>query len=195
MAFVYPPSPDSDEFSTPPTSPMRPTKSAFVSFAEPESATAKRGGRPQKLLLEHSKTGSDHPQHSGQLDKTPRGVIPFSQSIPDIHEVAADHPAMSLIEQAVKSPCFVHSQLEKGASLADWLRRTPLNGQVEVAKPLASPGSTASYQSSSPRPMDEDEEDEAFSRSLTRQLAETAVGVREMSKALGQWLSHRYAVT
>ncbi|KAG9055460.1 hypothetical protein FS842_002128 [Serendipita sp. 407] len=191
MAFVYPPSPDSDEFSTPPTSPMPPTKSAYISVTEHESATAKRGGRPQKLLLDHSKTGSDHMQQSGQLDRTPRGFIPYSQSIPDIDEVAADHPTMSISEQALKSPCFVHSQLEKGASLADWLKRTHLNGPVNLAKSLGSPiSSVASHQSSSPQPMDEEEEDEAFSRSLTRQLAETAVGVREMSKALGRARVH-----
>ena len=34
----------------------------------------------------------------------------------------------------------------------------------------------------------QDEEDEDRVRSLTRQLAETAVGVREMSKQLGEYL-------
>ena len=43
-------------------------------------------------------------------------------------------------------------------------------------------------------PSDEDSDEEGDSeddrvRSLTRQLAETAVGVREMSKQLGEWCS------
>lgn len=38
---------------------------------------------------------------------------------------------------------------------------------------------------------DEDEEDEDHVRSLTRQLAETAVGVREMSKQLGEFRNGR----
>jgi len=39
--------------------------------------------------------------------------------------------------------------------------------------------------------FDEDEEEEAFGGSLTAQLAETAVGVREMSKQLGASASLR----
>lgn len=92
---------------------------------------------------------------------------------------------MPINEQTLKSPCFVHSQLEKGASLVDWLKGTN-NGPVNVAKSLNQAEHTSTGSPSS-MTLHEDEEDEQIGRSLTRQLAETAVGVREMSKALGEW--------
>ncbi|TFK44568.1 ATP-NAD kinase-like domain-containing protein [Crucibulum laeve] len=100
---------------------------------------------------------------------------------------------------AVNSPCFVHSHLDKGASLNDWLRNKHQadNTDVGVAKSLQrltggrvhnhqppySPFSTASNSTNSV--IDSDGEEE-FVGSLTKQLAETAVGVREMSKQLGR---------
>ncbi len=101
-----------------------------------------------------------------------------------------------------KSPCFVHSLLDKGASLSDWLKTKQgmvqgvgVARSLEGAQPL-SPKSIQnhklptndlgfSYSSSgSSSPSDFDDEDDNTG-SLTRQLAETAVGVREMSKQLG----------
>jgi NAD+ kinase len=76
-----------------------------------------------------------------------------------------------------KSPCFVHSHLDKGAFLSDWLRSNPW------------PSHHHSFLNSNPsKPADlhlaRDDVDE-YPGSLTTQLAETAVGVREMSKQLG----------
>lgn len=99
-----------------------------------------------------------------------------------------------------KSPCFVHSHLDKGASLQDWLHAKEsevLGTDVGVARSL--------QQSQRPRHLSNQtvstpvefpcrdgathilsgNDDDDHGGSLTRQLAETAVGVREMSKQLG----------
>jgi NAD+ kinase len=84
------------------------------------------------------------------------------------------------------SPCFVHSHLDKGTLLADWLRNKHHvvdSGEVGVAKSLQRLTSPNRPDFSS---YDEDE----FVGSLTKQLADTAVGVREMSKQLGAFLPH-----
>jgi NAD+ kinase len=84
------------------------------------------------------------------------------------------------------SPCFVHSHLDKGNLLADWLRNKHHvvdSGEVGVAKSLKR------LTSSKPTDYDSNDEDE-FVGSLTKQLADTAVGVREMSKQLGAFIPH-----
>lgn len=123
-----------------------------------------------------------------------------------------------------KSPCFVHSYLDKGASLADWLKGkqtnmmgvpSPLSPRTAPPPPLySSPGQNSFHASSGkhgvphhphaqavhsamplPQPQlspgsspDSEEYDEdEDGASITRQLAETAVGVREMSKQLGEY--------
>ncbi|KAJ7072427.1 hypothetical protein C8F01DRAFT_1243464 [Mycena amicta] len=90
-------------------------------------------------------------------------------------------------EQPMHSPCFVHSHLDKGVSLTDWLRLRQ-NGMDELSS--AGSRSSLSYSLSSSSSgtgstIDSPDEDD-FSSSLTKQLAETAVGVREMSKQLGR---------
>jgi NAD+ kinase len=192
MVFNFLPlSPESDVFSTPPTSPMPAVHVADAINVDPvlpTSASTKRGARPQQLLLDPAKS-----RKGGiELERTPRGGLSFTaQSIPDIDEQSISRsPVMPINEQILKSPCFVHSQLEKGASLVDWLKHTHVNGPVSLAKSLGNAGVGGSEHTGSPSSgtLQEDEEDESFNRSLTRQLAETAVGVREMSKALGEWL-------
>lgn len=94
------------------------------------------------------------------------------------------------------SPCFVHSQLDKGASLAEWLRNrqkhTIDNRDVTVAKSLQHRGPTRADILASPpqavEPEDNDDDD-GYGGSLTKQLAETANSVREWSKQLGLLLS------
>jgi NAD+ kinase len=125
-----------------------------------------------------------------EVERTPRDGLSFSaESIPDINEqLFSRSPIMPISEQTLKSPCFVHSQLEKGASLVDWLKHSNVNGvPVNLSKSLSA-GASGHTESTSSAILHEDEEDDLFSGSLTRQLAETAVGVREMSKALGEWL-------
>lgn len=100
----------------------------------------------------------------------------------------------------MRSPCFVHSQLQ-GASFTEWLRGKHQKAQQEAridgppkagdVKPLGEgypdgsitePAYETGYHQA--------EEDEESAGSLTKQLAETAVGVREMSKQLGRTRVH-----
>lgn len=110
-------------------------------------------------------------------------------------------PARTL-KQPLNSPCFIHSLLDKGASFQDWLYHTGSSGPIGVSRSLSgimgdqiqpkSPPSLpmpqpASAHVSPPSSLDDQEDDSDIegTGSLTRQLAETAVGVREMSKQLG----------
>ncbi|KIJ67592.1 hypothetical protein HYDPIDRAFT_108452 [Hydnomerulius pinastri MD-312] len=110
--------------------------------------------------------------------------------------------SMDPINLPSKSPCFVHSHLDKGASLQDWLHakeREVLGTDVGVARSLQQhhkPHHRDDRTVATPveLPCDDgtthllsgNDEDDPHSGSLTRQLAETAVGVREMSKQLGR---------
>lgn len=101
-----------------------------------------------------------------------------------------------------KSPCFVHSHLDKGASLQDWLHAKETNVlgvDVGVARSLQQPHRPRHHGNSAfSTPVElpcrdgthtlsgNEDDDDPNSGSLTRQLAETAVGVREMSKQLGR---------
>lgn len=106
----------------------------------------------------------------------------------------------------VKSPCFVHSHLDKGGDLLSLLHNKHYErpGDLGVAKSLQQAGfsgpthtrtndsqmhqrnfSPESVDSSMASGYEEDDEDEHVG-SLTTRLAETAVGVREMSKQLGE---------
>jgi NAD+ kinase len=94
----------------------------------------------------------------------------------------------------MRSPCFVHSQLQ-GPSVAEWI-----SGKHQAARmegPYVDPIhaiQTTSHEETSPEGTlvhDGYEDEEETAGSLTKQLAETAVGVREMSKQLGMpifWL-------
>ncbi|EAU91353.1 NAD+ kinase [Coprinopsis cinerea okayama7 len=109
-------------------------------------------------------------------------------------------------QQMVKSPCFVHSHLDKGADLTKFLMNKPYDIHTKdlgVAKSLQQAGTSPTHarfdhtatqtRSFSPESVassfasgyEVDDEDE-YIGSLTTQLAETAVSVREMSKQLGR---------
>ncbi|EIW82885.1 ATP-NAD kinase [Coniophora puteana RWD-64-598 SS2] len=98
-----------------------------------------------------------------------------------------------------RSPCFVHSHLDKGASLQDWLHtkeHNVLGTDVGVARSLqphqrpqpASDAPPVEIPTSDGHSdiLNGNEGEELYGGSLTKQLAETAVGVREMSKQLGR---------
>lgn len=200
-------SPDTDMFSTPPSTPIASKDPAL------RPSLSRKESRPiiSSLHIDQSSNnwtpGIVLEQSSPELRKqnaTPvlgsTASIPLP--IPDPPEVNHHH------EKPMNSPCFVHSHLDKGASLTDWLRKkhhqevdgglglgvakalqngnhhpdTNSNGHVFGMVP--SPSTTASTTDSTSNDEDEDE----FGASLTKQLAETAVGVREMSKQLGQCL-------
>lgn len=119
------------------------------------------------------------------VDMQDPGTTPRSTLHPTPLNLALEPRQIPQHSKPVDSPCFVHSQLDKDASLTEWLRNKPhaivaRNGEVDVARSLQVPGGLL-Y----PTPPSESEE-EGFGESLTKQLAETAVSVREMSKQLGQ---------
>jgi NAD+ kinase len=105
-------------------------------------------------------------------------------------------------QNPMMSPCFVHSNLDKGASFSEWLKSSNGFSAVDVA-PVLKPMSADLNKTPSRRKIDisiayedakaenvfdasdYDYDDEEGSASLTKQLADTAVGVREMSKQLG----------
>jgi NAD+ kinase len=94
---------------------------------------------------------------------------------------------------SAKSPCFVHSHLDKGASLQDWLAKDNevLGSEVGVAKALQ-PHHRPQHHVELPCPdgsshaLSENDDSDTYGGNLTKQLAETAAGVREMSKQLGR---------
>jgi NAD+ kinase len=94
---------------------------------------------------------------------------------------------------SAKSPCFVHSHLDKGASLQDWLAKDNevLGSEVGVAKALQ-PHHRPQHHVELPCPdgsshaLSENDDSDTYGGNLTKQLAETAAGVREMSKQLGK---------
>lgn len=178
-------SPDTDTFSTPPTTPMA---SANNSIAP--SLTRKNSGRPTSLNFEESRRQSWTPDVVLDESRSPEGPAESPASALPARLQQSNHMA------PMKSPCFVHSHLDKGASLADWLRakRDKLAHRDEETTPVLpskqynGPGSEpfALSRSSSMSSSLTSEEDDEYMGSLTKQLAETAVGVREMSKQLGK---------
>jgi NAD+ kinase len=105
-------------------------------------------------------------------------------------------PPLSPSKLPVNSPCFVHSHLDKSAHLTDWLKNkhSAENHDVGVARSLQLPSAAALSPAAAGLANGNgygygaglsDDEDEEFHGSLTKRLAETAVGVREMSKQLG----------
>ncbi len=166
-------SPDADIFSTPPTSP----------FDSIRPSLSRKSSKPSSLCLDSTRT--EWPNnialetlHGNETMTTWVGSRMDTHGIP---------------RQPMHSPCFVHSHLDKGASLTEWPRnkQTALIPEVGVAQSLQRNGingsdhqiSPPSSASSSVISSSNDEDD--YGASLTKQLAETAVGVREMSKQLG----------
>lgn len=115
-------------------------------------------------------------------------LAPSMQQDPTVVQVppSVTLPSDSQNHKPHNSPCFVHSHLDKGTLLADWLRNKHHvvdSGEVGVAKSL--------QRLTSPnRPDFSNYDEDEFVGSLTKQLADTAVGVREMSKQLGAFLPH-----
>ena len=95
--------------------------------------------------------------------------------------------------QKVTSPCFVHSHLDKGMMLADWLKNKHHPAEINdvaLAKSLQGASeanlihnNSSLHHSDLDRGFDTDED--GSGNNLTKRLAETAVTVREMSKQLG----------
>jgi NAD+ kinase len=129
---------------------------------------------------------------SGRTDTERNGA---SDSVPVNNNINPTAGASSVIGLAqprhsrpLPSPCFVHSHLERGASFADWLRNrniNPLLPRRTPLQPMTQLDESPTPSSSSPSSGWDDLEDDDNLSSLTRQLAQTAAGVREMSRQLG----------
>ncbi|KAK0438687.1 uncharacterized protein EV420DRAFT_1736007 [Desarmillaria tabescens] len=189
-------SPDADTFSTPPTSPfdpsIRPSLSRKSSRPSSLHLDSTRTIWPNNIVLETSASGATNGHLlTGNETMTPTSTAPSYSSM-DTQSASSSN---GIPHQPMHSPCFIHSHLDKGASLTEWLRnkQTALIPEVGVAYSLQRNGINGSSDSdhrisSSPSSVissNNDEVDE-YGASLTKQLAETAVGVREMSKQLGR---------
>jgi hypothetical protein len=212
-------SPSDAEFSTPPTTPMPPGPpndgGASVSSAVDGNGTSgglgpslsrKASGKLSSLRIESARaawspnivlSGSDSPEASAaaaaaakaRSPDAPRTSTSAELATPRMPDAAAPRSTQRLVNLAPphqpvppQSPYFVHSGLDRGVSLSDWLRE---NGTKNAR--------TSEEMGLSPRSevFDDDEGEEVESvQSLTEQLAETAVGVREMSKQLGECQVH-----
>ncbi|TFL04875.1 ATP-NAD kinase-like domain-containing protein [Pterulicium gracile] len=179
-------SPDNDTFSTPPTTPGIASLDAR-SFVAP---LTRRASRPSVLQINRTTaTASNNVEIEAASPEVSRhnggtASSPF-HSLPKVHlyddpPSNEDRRRSPHIERPMNSPCFVHSHLDQGASLTDWLRnKQPDNPQLGVSKSLLTPQSNVNASHIH-------EEEDVIGGSLTEQLAETAVSVREMSKQLGR---------
>ncbi|KAJ8494554.1 hypothetical protein ONZ45_g13202 [Pleurotus djamor] len=198
-------SPEVESFSTPPSTPGPSTESRRPTLS-------RRSSRPSSLNIESDAWKSDVVlvEHSPDLSKKAAALPQTTQSPGMLHSQSVTPATLAVGSQPssapyqsqkpVASPCFIHSFLDKGGSLTDWLRHQYLrpDGDVGAPKgpqqnggPVIHPKPKMQLKDTSPvsspptTPLSHDE-DEEYGGSLTRQLAETAVGVREMSKQLGR---------
>ncbi|KAI6026367.1 ATP-NAD kinase-like domain-containing protein, partial [Pisolithus microcarpus] len=125
---------------------------------------------------------------------------PLSSSSPSSMSTTGSPKPMTMNPNQLpkRSPCFVHSHLDKGASLQDWLRereKEVLGIDLGVAQSLQRvkprdrnlyPPKIPESRGAEPVITESDDDDEVHGGSLTRQLAETATGVRELSRQLGR---------
>ncbi|KAJ7755704.1 ATP-NAD kinase-like domain-containing protein [Mycena maculata] len=187
-------SPMADTFSTPPTSPLPPDPKIAPSLS-------RRISRPTSLHLANSEWNPDivldetspvvKKSVTGNRSLEPPDMLRDNTLTPtsSVPSAAPPHLQRHHIQQPMHSPCFVHSHLDKGVSLTDWLRtrQNGLNDTLSSAgSSLSSNGYSLSSSSSGTNSAIDSPDEDDFSTSLTKQLAETAVGVREMSKQLGR---------
>lgn len=190
-----PPSVLSDKSPTAATTPQFVLNGQFKPPSD--SSVSDHNSRPARSTITTTSTDSILKNRTPLTSQEP----PALASMPRSH-TPSHNPTMS--------PCFVHSNLDKGASFTDWLQTSnDFPSRIDVApilKPMA-----AEWPQAPPRhyrtldngqvipiPYEDDKvenvvdasdydyEDDEGSASLTKQLADTAVGVREMSKKVGR---------
>lgn len=195
---AIPGTPDSETFSTPPSTPG-PTSISEASFIQ----SSRMPNKLASLQIDH-KPSDWTPDIELQIspDDTRKAnggpsPAPLSRDYTVVPQGAKPHhlPPPLPSKLLVNSPCFVHSHLDKSAHLTDWLKNkhNAENHDVGVARSLQLPpaptlapaaGGLANgygYEAA----FSDDEDENEFHGSITKRLAETAVGVREMSKQLG----------
>jgi NAD+ kinase len=187
-------SPDTDTFSTPPSTPGPESTSLRASLS-------RRSSRPSSLLLEEGKSEYKSDilieESSPNVSRKPNGTATapnFNRdqptSTPRLSSSTAhtDSARLQHAQRPLDSPCFVHAFLDKGLSLNDWIR-TGQQGTITArsadTKELNHPSGISSPTSAPDSVIESTDEDDEFNGNLTKHLAETAVGVREMSKQLG----------
>ncbi|KAH9828827.1 ATP-NAD kinase [Rhodofomes roseus] len=211
-------SPDTDVFSTPPSTP---------GVQDLQPSLRRRTSRPSNLRIEHSAPDWApnivlDQQASPELKRGRRGshspAVPSSSlgtgpapSLTQPHAAAPTaspslepsgrphHPHAShhlSSPSTATSPYFVHSQLQN-VSIQDFLQAKKYKAIHDARMDHARnhPSSSADSDPYSSRSSEFSFEDDYDAGSLTRQLAETAVGVREMSKQLGRTRVHSHIHT
>jgi NAD+ kinase len=208
-------SPNVEVFSTPPTSPSYASSTTW----EHLPLISKRNGRPSTLHIDHNSTEwkpDIELETTSPLNRKTTSVN--NQLAHQSHRdpEAASKPLPPLTRQphmkSMKSPCFIHSHLDKAS---DWLHAKAMQGELGVAKSLqrktdpnqiqyeVKPPSTNGHNNHAfgntaiPESLlgGDIVDDDDFGSSLTKQLAETAVGVRELSKQLGQCLGLQFPIS
>ncbi|RXW23335.1 hypothetical protein EST38_g2495 [Candolleomyces aberdarensis] len=191
-----------ETFSTPPTTPAAWTNLNGHAHGHHDPlirpSLTRRSSRPSSLTIERSQA-----EYKLNIELETTSPPPPDRNTTSLnghlavkaHPMAAQDPnghlkktPTALTNPVVQSPCFIHSHLDKNFSLGLWKLKQEQQGDLGVAKSLQSPVppiSTESYASSFASTTLADDEDE-YTSSLTTRLAETAVGVREMSKQLGR---------
>ncbi|KAK7692867.1 hypothetical protein QCA50_004502 [Cerrena zonata] len=172
---------------------------------EPSNQTQGKGSTPLTATLASYHNGANgsyvngyHPngQNSSSSSQNTHLQSPFTQAHGSSQQVTSTEgqPLRSpRPSSAMTSPCFVHSQLQ-GPSFTDWLQNTQAktngSGLISSGKPYMPHYDGASDYSydGNEHHLQLDEDDSTSS--LTKHLAETAVGVREMSKQLGRTRVH-----
>jgi NAD+ kinase len=177
---------DRDEFSTPPTTPLPPSLSRPKTEHRPSSL--RLGSAAPADFLPNIELGSPEvntPESAGNRGApTPRVAATTTTTArgPRTAQLQAHHAAPP------KSPYFVHSHFDRGVSLTDWLRTHGPSADRDGASTTVDIVNDRSGGAKEGEVFEGDEDDEDYSQtSLTKQLAETAVGVREMSKQLGEF--------
>lgn len=208
-------SPDNETFSTPPSTPnmpeIRPSLSRRTSRPShlnimhnssdwtpnivldpqqsPEIASGKaQSGTPTSTLV----NGNGKPNGNG-VSVTVEGPPLLSDTPTITHRTVPipTHTQRRTPSPAINSPCFLHSKLQ-GASLMDWLgsvyddKPHDPRERKDDERPTYPDGTVSDSYSDQLSPYADDDEEREYAPSLTKQLAETAVGVREVSKKLGQ---------
>ncbi|KZT04687.1 ATP-NAD kinase [Laetiporus sulphureus 93-53] len=191
-------SPELEVFSTPPSTPDGTRETLRPSLS-------RRSSRPSNLRIQQS------------ASSLALNVVVDDQASPDVKKVhpptypnggqasatqaAASSPAPGrshhahLLPSPATSPCFVHSQLQ-GVTIQEYLQVKKCEAihdtHMDFARSHHTNGSVSEPYSSRSSEYGDGDDDDDYTGSLTRQLAETAVGVREMSKQLGRTRVHSH---